>query len=71
MPEHALDLYRGSVQAEWIDYNGHMNLAYYVLAFDKATDALFERLGIGGDYVRVQRCSVFVDLVKRWTLCLP
>ena len=24
---------------EWIDYNGHMNVAYYVLAFDHATDA--------------------------------
>ena len=25
-----------SVREEWIDYNGHMNVAYYTLAFDKA-----------------------------------
>jgi acyl-CoA thioester hydrolase len=60
MPAQPLDLYRGSVQPEWIDYNGHMNLAYYILAFDHATDRVFERLGIGGDYVRTTRCSVFV-----------
>ena len=24
-----------TVLAEWIDYNGHMNVAYYTLAFDK------------------------------------
>ena len=27
------------VRPEWIDYNGHMNVAYYVAAFDEATDA--------------------------------
>lgn len=35
------------VRPEWIDYNGHLNLAYYVLIFDQATDALWETLGIG------------------------
>ena len=29
------------VRPEWIDFNGHMNIAYYVLAFDLATDNLF------------------------------
>ena len=32
---------------EWTDANGHMNVAYYVLAFDRATDALYDRLGVG------------------------
>ena len=37
--EHAdLDL---RVKPEWIDYNGHMNIAYYVAAFDLATDNFF------------------------------
>jgi len=31
----------------WTDRNGHMNVAYYVLAFDRATDALYDRLGLG------------------------
>lgn len=33
------------VRPEWIDYNGHMNVAYYVVAFDNATDAFFDALG--------------------------
>ncbi|NJN47440.1 MAG: thioesterase-like protein, partial [Candidatus Competibacteraceae bacterium] len=32
-----LTLYQDVVPPEWIDYNGHMNVAYYVLAFDRAT----------------------------------
>ena len=40
------------VLPEWIDYNGHMNVAYYTLAFDKALDFFFEDiLGIGPTYV--------------------
>lgn len=41
-----LELHRESVRAEWIDYNGHMNVAYYVLAFDHATDAFFDYVGL-------------------------
>ncbi len=29
-----LELRQGRVRPEWLDYNGHMNVAYYVLAFD-------------------------------------
>ncbi len=39
------------VPAEWIDYNGHMNVAYYTLAFDKAMDEVLERLGVGESFV--------------------
>jgi acyl-CoA thioester hydrolase len=39
-----------TVPAEWIDYNGHLNMAYYIVAFDKASDVLFERLGVGEAY---------------------
>jgi acyl-CoA thioester hydrolase len=44
------DRYRGKVQPEWIDYNGHMNLAYYTVLFDYASDLLFDAIGIGRDY---------------------
>lgn len=47
------------VEPGWIDYNGHMNLAYYVLAFDKATDDLYDHLGIGLGYRRVTNTSMF------------
>jgi acyl-CoA thioester hydrolase len=38
---------RLEIRPEWTDQNGHMNVAYYVLAFDRATDTLYDRLGIG------------------------
>jgi acyl-CoA thioester hydrolase len=42
--------YEGSVRPEWVDYNGHMNLAYYVVLFDEAVDLLFGALGYGAAY---------------------
>lgn len=41
-----------AIQPAWIDYNGHTNMAYYVVMFDKATDVLFDALGCGQDYRR-------------------
>ena len=55
-----LELYRHVVQPDWIDYNGHMNVAYYVLAFDQATDALADYLGIDAGYRARTHCSIFV-----------
>ena len=40
------------VDDAWIDYNGHMNMAFYNLVFDKAVDHVYDGLGIGLDYVR-------------------
>ena len=48
------------VLPEWIDYNGHMNVAFYVLAFDKALDSVFDLLDIGAEYVRRTGDSAFV-----------
>ena len=52
--------YRAAVAPEWIDYNGHMNVAYYVLAFDRATDLLLDHLGLGEAYRRASNHSLFV-----------
>jgi acyl-CoA thioester hydrolase len=41
---------KGEVLPEWIDANGHMNLAYYVVLFDQATDLLYDLLGLGQAY---------------------
>ena len=57
--EAPLHIYTDSVRPEWIDYNGHMNVAYYVLAFDYATDAFFDYLGIGQAYKTGAGCSTF------------
>jgi acyl-CoA thioester hydrolase len=52
--------FEGEVQPEWIDYNGHMNLAYYTVLFDYATDLLFDELGLGLDYRRTTHQGTFV-----------
>jgi acyl-CoA thioester hydrolase len=53
------DSYRTEVRPEWIDYNGHMNVAYYVLAFDHGTDAFWDFLGIGESYLKRANNSTF------------
>ena len=40
------------VEPAWIDYNGHLNMAYYNVLFDRAVDEAFERLGCGLEYAR-------------------
>ena len=56
----ALPVHRESVRPEWIDYNGHMNVAYYVLIFDHATDAVLDSMGLGPRYVAEGDGSLFV-----------
>ncbi len=38
--------YRTAIQPEWVDYNGHLRDAFYLLIFSYATDALMDRLGL-------------------------
>ncbi|MNM43412.1 L-carnitine dehydrogenase [compost metagenome] len=45
----ALITYRTPVQEDWVDYNGHLRDAYYLLIFSYATDALMERIGLDAD----------------------
>jgi acyl-CoA thioester hydrolase len=55
-PKGVLRLTRQTVLPEWIDYNGHMNLAYYIVAIDQAFDELLENwLGIGETFVARSR----------------
>jgi len=49
----------GRVLPEWIDINGHMNVAYYVLAFDLGVDNFWARLGITDEYIETSKCSTF------------
>ena len=49
-----------NVHPDWIDYNGHMNVAYYVLAFDHALDRVFDAMSVGAAYVRETNSSFFV-----------
>ena len=52
--------YDDVVRPEWIDSNGHLNLAYYVVIFDLATDKFYEEIGIGNTYRAATGNSSFV-----------
>jgi acyl-CoA thioester hydrolase len=52
--------YETRVEREWVDYNGHMNVAYYVLVFDRGTDGLLDRLGLGAAYHAATRRTIYV-----------
>ena len=47
------------VEPAWIDYNGHLNMAYYNVLFDRAVDEAYELIGIGAAYVEKRRRSFF------------
>jgi acyl-CoA thioester hydrolase len=47
--DELLEVGRGRVGPETIDYNGHMNVVHYRAAFDAGTDGLFAHLGLGPD----------------------
>lgn len=48
-----------SVKPDWIDYNGHMNMAYYTVLFDACIDDVFESFGLGPDYVKERGGSYY------------
>jgi acyl-CoA thioester hydrolase len=54
-----LDVYRDVVRSEWIDHNRHMNVGYYLVVFDFATDAWMEFLGLDGAHRRERRITTF------------
>jgi acyl-CoA thioester hydrolase len=47
------------IEPQWIDYNGHLNMAYYNVMFDRAIDELWLQLGIGPGYMRERNGSTF------------
>ena len=47
------------VEPGWIDYNGHLNMAYYNVLFDRAVDEVYEVLGLGLDYLKTKQHSTF------------
>jgi acyl-CoA thioester hydrolase len=50
---------RLAIRPEWIDYNGHLNIAFYVKLFDEGIDVLFEREGLAESYVRERQLGFF------------
>lgn len=58
-PSTTLQTLSGRIRPEWLDYNGHLNVAYYLLIFDRATDCLHAMLGKTREYIERTQCSTF------------
>jgi acyl-CoA thioester hydrolase len=49
-----------TVEPQWIDYNAHLNVAYYNVLFDRAVDEFYELVGLGLDYLKRHNYSTMV-----------
>ncbi len=57
-----LEVGRGTVASDWIDYNGHMNVVHFRAAFDLASDELFAHLGFAPDQYNVHTGATLMVL---------
>ena len=53
------DAYRDVVRPEWIDHNRHMNMGYYVVVFDLATDEFFRFVGLDEAHRQAHKVTTF------------
>ena len=49
----------GKVIPEWTDYNGHMNLAFYIHLFDSAWEVMLEKFNIGEKSAKFEKRTTF------------
>ena len=49
----------GRVKSEWTDYNGHMNLAFYIHLFDASWEVLLQKFNIGEDSAKIEKRTTF------------
>ena len=47
------------IKSEWTDYNGHMNLSYYILLFDLAWEIMLQQFNIGEDSAKKEKKTTF------------
>ncbi|MEM0953724.1 MAG: thioesterase family protein [Pseudomonadota bacterium] len=60
MSEEALFTSYATVRPDWIDYNGHMNMGFYLVAFDHvATDGYMDYLDLGLEHLQTEQKSTF------------
>ena len=45
---------------EWTDYNGHLNVAFYVRVFDIAADIMLDNFKMGGESAKKDKRTTFV-----------
>ncbi|SDL68454.1 thioesterase family protein [Pseudomonas indica] len=60
MPSNApLTTYQTPILAEWVDYNGHLRDAFYLLLFSYATDAFMDHIGLDSSGRKASGHSLF------------
>ncbi|SFJ16760.1 thioesterase family protein [Celeribacter neptunius] len=47
------------VRPEWVDYNGHINMAYYAVIMDQGGDQMYPLLGLGETYAKAKRHTTY------------
>ena len=47
------------VEDQWVDYNGHLNMAYYNVLFDRCSDDAFELMGMGPGYAKDRKLTIY------------
>ena len=57
--EAPISRWREPVQEAWVDYNDHLNVAYYTLIFDNAVDVFYPLCGLGQPYKEATGLSTF------------
>lgn len=54
-----ITLFEGPVSSDWIDYNGHMNDACYVVVFSQAIDEFMLRIGLDETFREQHQVSIY------------
>lgn len=47
------------IEPEWIDYNGHLNMAFYSVLFDRGVDQVWETFGLGPEYMAARGMTTY------------
>lgn len=48
-----------SIELGWLDYNGHLNMAYYHVMFDRTVDLALDEVNLGAAYRGATNASIF------------
>lgn len=52
-------IWTGHVLPDWVDYNGHLNDAYYALIFSYSLDALMDEIGLDQEGRKANAYTIF------------
>ena len=48
------------ILSKWVDYNNHLNMAYYILIFDEAWEVMLEKIKMGAHSAKTEKKSTMV-----------